>query len=193
MARAKAKKKTAKTAGRRNGSGRGEDAIALLKADHREVEGWFEQFEKARSDDRKAELAEKICRALTVHTAIEEEIFYPAFLEATEETDIHHEAEVEHGGAKHLIEEIQEAGPDDDYFDAMVTVLAEMIRHHVNEEEKRDGMFAKAKAADMDLAALGEQLANRKAELMDEEDEGTMAPAGRQRQRQRSAPELEAR
>jgi len=188
MARAKAKKKTAKTAGGRNDSGRGGDAIALLKADHREVQGWFEQFEKARPGDRKAELAEKICRALKVHTAIEEEIFYPAFLEATAETDIHHEAEVEHEGAKRLIEQIEEGGPDDDYFDAMVTVLAEMIRHHVNEEEQRDGMFAKAKAADMDLVALGEQLEARKAELMDEE--GDAAPPT---DRQRSPASMEAR
>jgi hemerythrin superfamily protein len=62
----------------------GSDAIALLKADHRQVEQWFEQFEKARDDDRKLTLATQICNALKVHTAIEEEIFYPAFLEATE-------------------------------------------------------------------------------------------------------------
>jgi hypothetical protein len=97
---------------------------------------------------------------------IEEEIFYPAFLEASQEKDIHHEAEVEHDGAKKLIAEIERAGPDDDYFDARVTVLSEMIKHHVKEEEKRDGMFAKARQADMDLVALGEQLATRKAEVM---------------------------
>ena len=143
-----------------------EYAIALLKADHREVEGYFEAFEKARSDDRKQQLAEKICRALTVHTTIEEEIFYPAFLEATEEENLHHEAAVEHDGAKKLIAEIESSGPDDDYYDAKVTVLSEMIKHHVNEEEKRDGLFAKSRQSEMDLDALGEQLASRKAELM---------------------------
>ena len=76
------------------------DAVGLLKADHRQVEQWFEAFEKTRSDSRKLELATKICDALTVHTQIEEEIFYPAFLEATEDRDMHHEAEVEHSGAK---------------------------------------------------------------------------------------------
>jgi len=145
-----------------------EDAIALLKADHREVEGYFEAFEKARSDDRKQQLAEKICRALTVHATIEEEIFYPAFLEATEEEDLHHEAAVEHDGAKKLIAEIESSGPDDDYYDAKVTVLSEMIKHHVNEEEKRDGLFAKSRQSEMDLEALGEQLAARKAELMND-------------------------
>src|SRR5262249_60039845 len=74
---------------------------------------------------------------------------YPAFLEATGEKDIHHEAEVEHEGAKKLIAEIEAAGPDDDYFDARVSVLSEMINHHVNEEEKRGGMFAKARDSEM--------------------------------------------
>jgi len=148
-------------------SGR-EDAIGLLKADHREVEGYFEAFEKARSDDRKRQLAEKICRALTVHTTIEEEIFYPAFLEATEEEELHHEAAVEHDGAKELIAKIESSGPDDEYYDAKVTVLSEMIKHHVNEEEKRDGLFAKSRQSEMDLEALGEQLASRKAELMND-------------------------
>src|SRR5689334_6125151 len=83
------------------------DAIALLKADHRQVEEWFAQFEKARDDERKQELAKKICNALKVHTTIEEEIFYPAFLEATDDVDIHHEAELEHEGAKNLIAKIE--------------------------------------------------------------------------------------
>jgi hypothetical protein len=145
------------------------NAIALLKADHREVEGWFAQFENARSSERKQDLAEKICSALKVHTTIEEEIFYPAFLEATDEDDIHHEAEIEHEGAKRLIAEIEESNPDDEYYDARVKVLSEMIKHHVNEEEKRDGMFAKANQSDMDMAAIGEQLKTRKAELLDGE------------------------
>lgn len=141
------------------------DAVKLLKSDHRQVEEWFEEFEKSRSATKKADLASKICRALTIHAKIEEEIFYPAFLEATGDEDMHHEAEVEHQGAKRLISEIEASGPEDDYFDAKVTVLSEMIKHHVKEEEQRDGMFAKAKAAKMDLKALGEELLERKQEL----------------------------
>jgi len=141
------------------------DAIALLKADHRQVEEWFEEFEKSRSSQKKADLATRICEALRVHTTIEEEIFYPAFIEATGDKDLHHEAEVEHAGAKNLIAQIEESGPEDDYFDAKVTVLKEMIKHHVKEEEQKDGMFAKAKASDMDLDVLGEQMAQRKADL----------------------------
>jgi hemerythrin superfamily protein len=141
------------------------DAIALLKADHREVEKWFEQFEKARTDDRKQELAEKICAALRIHTQIEEDVFYPAFLSAADDIDLHHEAEVEHDGAKKLIAEIEASGPDDEYFDAKVKVLSEMIKHHVKEEEQRGGMFAEARQSDMDLKAIGAQMQARKREL----------------------------
>ncbi len=151
---------------KRSTAGRNEaDAIALLKADHRQVEEWFEEFEAARTSNRKQELAGKICSALRVHATIEEEIFYPAFYEATQEEDLHNEAQVEHDGAKYVIGKIEASGPDDELFDAQVKVLSEMIKHHVNEEEKRDGMFAKARQSDMDLEAIGQQLAARKAEL----------------------------
>ena len=169
MARGKAKSKSkskskgrARTASRR---ARGMDAVALLKADHRQVEQWFGQFEKARDDQRKLELATNICNALKVHTTIEEEIFYPAFLEAAQDEDIHHEAIVEHDGAKKLIAEIEASGPDDDFYDAKVSVLSEMIKHHVKEEEQPGGMFAEARKAKMDLQSLGEQMAARKGEL----------------------------
>ena len=175
--RKKSKSSRAKSTSRRS---RGPlDAVTLLKNDHREVETYFEQFEKTRSAERKAKLAEKICLALTVHAQIEEEIFYPAFIEATEEEDLHHEAVIEHDGAKKLIAEIQGSSPDDDYFDARVTVLSEMIKHHVKEEEQRDGMFAKAKQSEMDLDALGEQLATRKAELMGDAGGGRQGRRGR--------------
>lgn len=142
-----------------------QDAISLLKADHRQVEAWFAEFDGARSSSKKQQLASKICEALTVHTTIEEEIFYPAFLYATEDKDTHHEAVVEHAGAKKLIAEIQGMSPGDDYFEAKVTVLSEMIKHHVKEEEKPGGMFAEAKKSDLDLAAVGAQLLARKREL----------------------------
>lgn len=164
MAKSKAKGR-AKSARKSDTAVRTQDAIALLKADHRQVEEWFEQFEKARDDGRKQELATNICNALKVHTTIEEELFYPAFLEATEDKDLHHEAEIEHEGAKQLIAKIEASSPDDDYFDSKVKVLSEMIKHHVKEEEQAGGMFAEARKSDMDLDALGEQMAQRKAEL----------------------------
>jgi hemerythrin superfamily protein len=176
---AKAKKRATPKRSSARSSAAQQDAIALLKADHRQVEQLFEQFESTRSDERKQKIARQVCQALKVHAAIEEEIFYPAFLEATEDKQIHHEAEVEHAGAKKLIAEIEASGPEDDYYDAKVSVLSEMIKHHVNEEEKRGGMFAEARQSDLDLKALGEQLANRKMELMGEqdmdEDMGSMA------------------
>ena len=165
MARRRTAGKQRKASGARSGKGQRTDAIALLKADHRQVEGWFAEFGKTSSDERKADLAERICEALKVHMTIEEEILYPAFLAATGEESLHHEAEIEHDAAKKLIAEIESNGPDDDHFDARVSVLAEMIKHHVNEEEQRGGLFAKARKSRMDLKGLGRRLAERKAGL----------------------------
>jgi hypothetical protein len=171
---------------RANPKGNAKDAIALLKADHRQVEEWFEQFEKARDEQRKLKLATQICNALKAHTTIEEEIFYPAFFDATEDRELHHEAIVEHAGAKQLIAEIEGMEPDDDYYDAKVKVLSEMIKHHVKEEEQPGGMFAEARKSEMDLTALGEQLASRKAELEEanEDVEGMSPPPGSKRKPQ---------
>jgi len=144
------------------------DAIALLKTDHRQVDAWFSQFAKTSSQSKKQQLATAICEALTVHTTIEEEIFYPAFIGATGDKDTHNEAIVEHAGAKALIAEIQGMSPGDDYFDAKVTVLSEMIKHHVKEEEQPGGMFAEAKKSGMNLGALGKQLLARKKQLQAE-------------------------
>jgi hemerythrin superfamily protein len=141
------------------------DAIALLKADHRQVATWFKQFEHTRSADRKQALATRICNALKVHTEIEEEIFYPAFLKCTGDSDMHHEAVVEHAGAKRLIAEIEASSPKDDYFDAKMTVLSEMIKHHVMEEEQPGGMFAEARKSGMDLQQIGRELKARKTQL----------------------------
>lgn len=155
----------AESARRRSRGAGSKDAIALLKADHKRVTGWFGQFQKARNSERKGKLAGQICQALRVHTTIEEEIFYPAFLAATRDEDKHHEAEVEHAGAKKLIAEIEAMTPDEDYFDAKVKVLSEMIKHHVKEEEKPGGMFAEARKSNMDLEHVGQRLNARKGEL----------------------------
>jgi hypothetical protein len=142
------------------------DAIALLKADHRKVEELFEQFENARGDERKRRLVAEICTELKVHTMIEEEIFYPA-LRGRIADDMLDEAYVEHDGAKVLVNDLGNAQPGDDYYDAKVTVLAEEIRHHVHEEEMRgEGMFAQARKTDVDLDALGGEMILRKQELM---------------------------
>jgi hypothetical protein len=141
------------------------DAVALLKADHRKVEDLFAKFEAAKGDGRKKALAEEICMELTIHTKIEEDIFYPACEGAVEEALLK-EAYVEHDGAKVLIAEIEAGGPDDKFYDAKVKVLSEEIEHHVEEEERRvDGMFSQARKAGLDMDALGAQMADEKARL----------------------------
>jgi hypothetical protein len=141
------------------------DAIALLKADHRKVEDLFAKFEAAKGDGKKKALAEQICMELTVHTKIEEDVFYPACEGAIEEALLK-EAYVEHDAAKVLIAEIEAGGPDDEFYDAKVKVLSEEIEHHVEEEEKRvEGMFSQARKAGLDMDALGERMAAEKAEL----------------------------
>ena len=153
------------------------DAIAMLKEDHRKVEDLFEQFEKARGDDRKKKIADEICMELIIHTTIEEEIFYPA-LRGKVEDDLLDEAYVEHDGAKLLIAELLQSEPSTDFFEAKVTVLSEEIKHHVKEEEKQqDNMFQQARAADVDLEALGQVMLARKEELKAQADSSGLPPA----------------
>jgi hemerythrin superfamily protein len=139
------------------------DAIELLKSDHRAVEDLFAQYEKA-GKAQKAKLAGRICMELVIHTTIEEEIFYPACRGEVDD-DLMDEGYVEHDGAKLLVAEVMAGSPDEPFFDAKVKVLSEMIKHHVKEEEQRDGMFAQAKRAGLDLDELGRRLAARKKEL----------------------------
>ena len=147
-----------------------QDAIALLKEDHRKVEDLFEQFEKARGDERKQKLALQICKELTIHTMLEEEIFYPA-CEGKVEEDLLKESFVEHDAAKVLIAEIEAGEPSEEFFDAKVKVLKEEIEHHVEDEEQpKKGVFAQAREADIDLKAIGEQMARRKEQLTEEID-----------------------
>jgi hypothetical protein len=152
------------------------DAVALLKQDHRHVEGLFEKFEKARNEERKKSLARAICTELTIHAMIEEEIFYPACHERIEDEAVLDESYVEHDGAKVLISEIM-SNVNARFFEAKVTVLAELIKHHVKEEEKRsEGLFAQAKKAGLDVEALGEQLMARKEQLKRQFEAGGHLP-----------------
>jgi hypothetical protein len=156
------------------------DAIALLKADHRKVDDLFEKFEKARGSDRKKALAQEICLELSIHTMIEEEIFYPACKGKVEE-DLMSESYVEHDGAKVLIAELVATSPDDEFYDAKMSVLSEEIKHHVKEEEKPgEGVFAQARQGDMDMDALGDKMQARKEQLMKKfKAEGLPAPTTR--------------
>ena len=154
-----------------------QDAIKLLTEDHREVEALFEKFEKASGDGRKEKIARQICTELKIHAMIEEEIFYPALRGKIDDDDLD-EAVVEHDGAKVLINDIEAGGPDDEFYEAKVKVLQEQIEHHVKEEERQHGnIFSQARKADIDLEALGERMAARKRELMEQAETGGLPPA----------------
>lgn len=140
------------------------DAITLLKAEHKQAKTLFKQYEGLEENAEKQALADKVCTALTVHAQIEEEIYYPATREAIDDDDLLDEAEVEHASAKQLIAEIRSMKAGDRLFDAKVTVLGEDINHPVEEEETE--MFPESWDSDLDLKALGAQMAARKAELM---------------------------
>lgn len=139
------------------------DAIKLLKDDHRDVKNWFREFEDLEDGRQKAALARKICEALKVHAAVEEEIFYPALKAKIDDADLLDEAEVEHASAKQLISEIEAMKASDRLFDAKVKVLGEYVMHHVQEEENE--IFTEARESGLDLVELGRRLAERKAEL----------------------------
>lgn len=148
------------------------DACDLLDDDHKAVKKMFKAYaeliEPAGSTKKatlntKRELANKICFELTVHTKLEEEIFYPPVRKAIKDELLMNEAQVEHEGAKALIAQIQGMDPADAMFDARVTVLGEYVDHHVKEE--RTEMFPKARASKVDLVKMRDALQARRVEL----------------------------
>jgi hemerythrin superfamily protein len=148
----------------KSGSSRTPSAIRLLKQDHQEVSQLLERFERA-SGGEKTQIAQRICTALTVHAQIEEELLYPAARRVLEDDDreLVAEATVEHASVKDLISQIEGAEGSDELYDAKVKVLGEYVKHHVKEEETE--LFRKLQQSELDLEALGGQLAARKAEL----------------------------
>lgn len=170
-------RKSSRSSPRSGGRRAGQDAVALLKADHRKVEGLFKKAEKAQGG-AKEKLVEQICNELIIHTMLEEEIFYPACRSEDVEEDKMDEAQVEHDGAKMLINDLMQCGAGSPMYDAKIKVLSEYIKHHVKEEEKaRTGVFAEAKRKGADMKALGAEIKARKMELMREaEEEGLPRP-----------------
>ena len=140
-------------------------ALGALLEDHRKVNKLFGDFEKAKTSEEKAEIARTVCNELTVHATLEEELFYPAVREIDPEKfgDLLDEAKVEHATAKDLIAQIQSMGPDDELFDAKVTVLGEYVKHHVKEEEEE--LFPKLVAEKCDLRPIAEQMEARRPAL----------------------------
>lgn len=147
-------------------STKSQEATALLRADHKAVSLLFEQYESARSSTKKKALVAQICTELTVHAQIEEEIFYPQVKAALKDDELIPEATVEHATLKDLIAQIEDSEPDGEMYDAKVKVLSEYVKHHVKEEQTQ--IFPKVKASSLDLYALGDQLSQRKEELLAE-------------------------
>lgn len=142
------------------------DAISLLKADHKDVKRAFEEFSKLgdKAFKTKKKLADDICVDLEIHARLEEEIFYPEFRKAVENSrPLVNEAKVEHDSARDLIRQIKAMNAEDELFDAKVTVLSEYIEHHVKEEE--DEMFSLMDGTSIDLTELGKRMETRKQEL----------------------------
>jgi len=159
------------TATRRNRSA-AQDALSLLRADHNTVLELFDKFESSRRKDQKQKIADQICMELTIHSTIEEEIFYPEIRQASDNEDADdalNEADVEHDGAKKLIAEIEASDAENEMFDAQIKVLSEYIKHHVKEEYR--SIFPLARKADIDLDEMGERLQARKQELMQEQQQ----------------------
>lgn len=150
------------------------DALALLKADHKKVKSLFKEFATAKkqggSSEVKADLVAQICRELRIHTELEEEIFYAAVREQIDDADLMDEALVEHAGAKDLVSQLEGMEPDEDLYDAKVTVLSEQIDQHVEEEEGE--MFPEVKRAKVDTTALGARMMERKAAIQENLEDG---------------------
>ena len=149
---------------KRRASAKTPDAVALLRADHQRVSALFADYEGARSAVKKKQIVSQICTELTVHAQVEEELFYPAVKQALKDKMLVPEATVEHATLKGLIAQVEGQTPSGEMFDAIVKVLSEYVKHHVKEEQGE--MFPKARASRLDLAALGQQIATRKAELL---------------------------
>ncbi|MGW3108831.1 hemerythrin domain-containing protein [Streptomyces sp. NPDC001100] len=143
------------------------DAIVLLKEDHQTVEKLFKEFEQAgdRAHKTKRKIADKVIEELTVHTWIEEKIFYPAARAAVPTTTDHVlESVEEHHVVLWMLSELAGLDPADERFDAKMTVLMENVRHHVEEEEKEWFPQVRSALGRNRLGELGEQLAAAKSD-----------------------------
>jgi hemerythrin superfamily protein len=161
---AKATRKTPAKTARASSSSSGQDAIALLRADHKRVSDLYEQYESTRSAAKKKTIVASICLELSVHAQVEEEIFYPAVKAALKDKELVPEAQVEHASLKELIAQVKDKEPDGEMFDAKIKVMSEYTKHHVKEEQNE--MFPKAKNTRLDMKELGARIAARKEELM---------------------------
>lgn len=156
----------ARRKGNKRAGGRQPEAISMLIEDHQKVQKLFKTFDRTEDEQQQEELAKQICNELTVHTELEEQVFYPAAREVLEKSDTVDEAEIEHQVAKELVEKIKQSRPQDDEFCALVTVLCEYVNHHIEEEQTE--LFPQLKKTEIDFDALGEEMQQKKQELRSE-------------------------
>ena len=142
------------------------EVLGLLLDDHKKAKKLFKDFENEKSEAAKEKIAREVCMELTVHTTIEEEIFYPFLREQNPESfgDLLDEALVEHASAKDLIAQIQSMSIKDDLYEAKVTVLGEYVAHHVKEEEEE--LFPKIISQKLELRELVPQMTERKDAIL---------------------------
>jgi len=145
-------------------------AVDILTDNHQKILRLFTEFEELKDDteqmDEKQMLVENTCAELAIHAQLEEEIFYPAMRDAIDDQNLLDEAEVEHNMADQLITELESMQPGDELYDAKFSVLGEYVKHHIEKEQNR--LFAIARQAGLDLESLGDEIMERKQELLDE-------------------------
>jgi len=150
---------------RRNNQEQPADAIAMLKADHQRVRDLFAQYEAAENVEFKRTLAEHIFVELETHAQLEENIFYPAVNEGTDEgPGLVKESVQEHQTVKHLIQELQGMAHDTDEFDAKFQELIQHVGHHVAEEESEMFPLAEQELSE-DLDEMMEEMQEMKADI----------------------------
>ena len=137
--------------------------LTLLKADHKKVKGLFAEYQEATSR-KQQEIAQTIIQELEIHAELEEELIYPAIRKGTKDNTLMNEATEEHHLVHVLIAELKEVEPSDATFKAKFTVLGELVKHHVKEEEGE--MFPEAQKAKIDWEALKAEVMERKEHLM---------------------------
>lgn len=152
-----------------------EDAVDLLDADHKAVKQMFIDYAAMCEDsapvDRKRALAQRICQALTIHSQIEEEIFYPQVRKAIGDDAVMDEALHEHAEAKHVIARIGAMKATDAAYDSVVKQLGKLIDQHVLEE--REQIFLQARQAALDLRGMTLPMLKRQQQL---KKKGAAAP-----------------
>jgi hemerythrin superfamily protein len=168
------------------------NAVQLIKQDHKKVASLFEKYNKTKGQEAKQRIAEQAMQQLEVHAQIEEEIFYPAVRQELNDGALVNEALKEHKAVKELIDELKAMDGEDDDFDEKWAELVADVKHHVQEEETE--LLPQAEESEMDLADYGQQMAERKKELIDENggsSSGASRPGSRSKKSAKHADQRE--